>query len=95
MIRAAAPAAWGAAIEVPLQLTKPLVRPPLEFTERTDVPGAKRSTHDPTFEKPARPSSELLAATVRLEEARAGETLQALVAALPAAATTTRPALSS
>ena len=56
------------------------IQPAVIFT-----PGAKRSTQVPKFEKPARASVRVLAATVRADATRAGDVLHALPLLLPAA----------
>ena len=68
---AAAPATWGAAIEVPFFSTLPVdVKLDADLIE---LPGATRSTHDPWFEYTANWSVEVDAATVMAEGTRAGE----------------------
>ena len=62
---AAAPAAWGDAIDVPLTVrvaASPVIQAPVMST-----PGATRSTQLPALENGAKPSSRSLAATVRAE----------------------------
>ena len=55
-------------------------------------PGAKISTHLPSFEKPAGTSPIVVAPTVIALGALAGERVHASVDSLPAAATTVMPA---
>ena len=85
----ATPATWGVAIEVPLMVIVAVLDPIQPAVIPT--PGAKMSTQVPKFEKLARASVLVLAATVRAEVTRAGDVLHALPALLPAAMAYTTP----
>src|SRR5688572_3193411 len=89
--RAATPATWGEAIDVPLKVAVPVL---LAFD--ADVmaePGANRSTQVPKFENDARASVLVEAPAVRARGTRAGEPLQALALELPAATANVTPAV--
>lgn len=87
--KAAAPATCGAAIEVPLS-----VAVAVSFVAKAEVielPGAKRSTHEPQFEYDARTSLDVVAPTVTADTSLAGDAVQASAFALPAATTNVTP----
>lgn len=88
--RAARPATWGAAIDVPLMVLVAVVD--VCHAEVMPLPGAKRSRHEPKFEYEARASVVVVAPTVRAEfTLLAGDTVQASTFEFPAAATTVMP----
>ena len=86
---AAAPAAWGLAIDVPLIVCLAVDEPSPAPT--MDSPGAKRSTQEPKLENQARESDWVEAPTVNADGSRAGETSHAFCASLPAATATMNP----
>src|SRR5262245_24355696 len=86
---AAAPATWGAAIDVPLNTTDPVFEAWL--ADRIWTPGAKRSLHRPKLENVASSSFRVDAATVIAAGTRAGLTVQVGAASLPAATATVTP----
>lgn len=88
--RAARPATWGEAIEVPEMVW--LAFAPEIHADVICEPGAHMSTQDPEFEYEARESSRLVAPIVRALGALAGEYEHASPDSLPAATATTRPA---
>ena len=82
-MRAATPATWGEAIDVPLSVAVAvsLVR----HAERMLDPGAKMSTTLPKFEKDERASLLVDAPTVIAAPTRAGEKFEAFAFEFPAA----------
>ena len=86
---AAAPATCGAAIDVPLRVR--MMVSPVCDAEAMPTPGAKRSRHEPQFEKEARASFDPVAPTVSALGSLAGDALQASAFELPAATTNTTP----
>ena len=73
--RAATPATWGAAIEVPFITAVPVVL--WMPADTMEWPGAHTSMHGPTLEKSATASVEVRAPTVMARGARAGDLVQA------------------
>ncbi len=93
-ISASTPATWGVAMDVPLKLA--YSEPPLTsglIVDRIETPGAATSTSRPTFEKLARPSVRVVAATPITFWQLAGASAPSLLPSLPAAATSTAPLL--
>jgi hypothetical protein len=78
----ATPATWGEDIEVPLMVWVAVFEPIQPAVMLT--PGPKISTQVPKFEKLARASALLLAATVIADGVRAGDWVQASALLFPA-----------
>src|SRR6266545_1471732 len=80
---AATPAAWGAAIEVPLRMF--VAKSSVYQADVMPEPGAKKSTQGPQFENAARSSDVVVAPIVMASGVRAGDSSQASALLLPAA----------
>jgi hypothetical protein len=81
--RAATPATWGVAIDVPLSVAVAVLL--VRHAERMFDPGAKMSTTLPKFENDDRASVCVLEPTVMAAATRAGEEFAAFVLEFPAA----------
>jgi len=88
--RAAPPATWGQAMEVPL-----IVLPPVSLLTSTDkmlLPGAQMSVHSPKFEKDDFSFFEFVLETTIADGTKEGDMVQDSRLLLPAATTTVTPA---
>lgn len=86
--RAATPATWGAAIEVPLELREDVSSECLEEAALIDVPAAKMCVQAPQFELVLATLFDWAFPTLRTPWERAGETSHELALSFPAATTT-------
>lgn len=86
--KAAAPATWGLAMEVPCFVAVPV---PSMLVETIATPGAKMSTQEPKLLNQAMLSFWSVAPTVMALAAEAGLVVQASTASFPAATTMTTP----
>lgn len=90
LYKAATPATWGEAIEVPLKVAVAVFE--VHQAESIPLPGAKRSRQVPKFENEDLASLEVVEPTVIALAARAGDELHALALLLPAATAIATPA---